>query len=305
MATAESTFEEKLRSSSVKPPVADATVKEHPYEFPAQISLRNIFTFPESHPIIIDLTLRRSFGPEWFEWEPETLWDEIQRVFQSQISEHGMAKVQALKTLRLGDIAWRSWPVFEKIIQILDGNLPDWGVMQAPGLDTLFVGVDILEQIEKRGFSDEVKNYMAAAVLNEDVFFVPPPLDFIQAEVAQPFYKCLDCGNENQALFHDRACDHCLGRFRSGEVLYEVNQETKRTGTNLEGHVKYDPSAAEKRWHEVEKIPTSQITTLQEVPADVQVSHLLLARDHMNMRRHQLIEQILALKSWLGTGAER
>lgn len=310
MSKAELDFASRIRGTDAVKPTApsegssiERELVKRDSEFSTPVTLRNLFTHHETHPVVIDLSLLRVFGDEWLGWEPETIWAEIQRVFQTQISEHARAKVQCVKTLRSVDSPWNSWPVFEKVIQVLNGNLPDWEVMQAPSIEMLYAGIDMLDQIRKVEFSDEVKHYMAAAVLTEDVFFVPPPLDFLQAEVAQPYYHCNDCGNENPALFHDGLCDSCTQKFESGNVLTVPDPElvSAGRGKNLDLRMKFDPDPVERRWKQVSSLPSSSVK-LEENPVDVQVDRLLVARDYMNIRRRQLVEQITSLKGWLGSG---
>lgn len=267
------------------------------------LTIRNLFTHHDAHPVVLDFALLRSFGLEWLGWEPETIWAEVQRTFKSQISELARSKVQAIKTCRVSTGPWESWQVFEKVIQALNNNVPRWDLMQAPGIEQLYAGVDIMETIERRPFSDEVRHYMAAAILHEDVIFVPPPLDFVQVEVAQPHYVCLDCGNEDSALFHDGLCDTCTGKWANGTLggrpdtaLLEAGR-----GKNMKTVLRFDPDPAQKLWEEVRgKRIAEVVDAIPETAEGTQVAKLLMARDYMNVRRKQLADQLTSLKSWLG-----
>lgn len=266
------------------------------------LSIRNLFTHHDAHPVVLDFALLKAFGPQWFGWDTTTLFQEIQRVFSSQISEHARAKIQAIKTLHLVGSVWSSWQVFEKVCQALNNNIPHWEHMQAPTLEQLYAGIDIINSIRQEEFSDEVKAYMAAAVLNEDVFFVPPPLDFIQVEVSQPQYVCLDCGNQDSALFHDGLCDTCTHKFDAENGLsFRPDEELveKGKGRNVKLVLQYDPDPIETRWNQVSHMASNDVD-LNETQVDIQVAKLLVARDYMNIRRRQLAEQLIALKSWLG-----
>ena len=33
----------------------------------------NLFQHPDAHPFVLDLALLRTYGPEWMQWEPDTL----------------------------------------------------------------------------------------------------------------------------------------------------------------------------------------------------------------------------------------
>lgn len=301
-------FERLKGASSVKPTaptegsVVEQELKKADPEFGIPVSIRNVFTHQDTHPVVIDFALLKTFGPVWFTWETPTIYQEIQKKFSSQISEHARAKIQAIKTVHVTDSVWTSWQVLEKVLQALNGNIPKWDVMQAPSLDQLYAGIDILEGLRHEVFDDEVKAYIAAAVLNEDVFFVPPPLDFVQVEVAHPRYVCQDCGNEESALFHDGLCTACTQKMDPEQGLSltpspELVAQGK--GKNLKLVLQFNPDPIQERWAQVSGLATEKVE-LEENQVDVQVAKLLLARDYMNIRRRQLAEQIIALKSWLG-----
>lgn len=266
------------------------------------VNLRNLFTHQDSHPVVIDFALLKAFGLEWYGWEPETIWSEIKRVFQMNISEVNRAKVQTLKTLHVSNTPWVHWQVFEKIVQGLNNNVPHWAFMQVPSLEQLYAALDMMEHIRVMEFSSEVKLYIATAVLHEDVTFVPPPLNLVQVEVSQPYYHCKDCGSEYSALFHDGVCDSCSQKFDPEQGLsMKPKQEliNKGVGTNIETVLRYDPALVQKRWDEVKAEPLTKVD-LEENAVDIQVAKLLVARDYMNVRRKQLAEQLVTLRSWLG-----
>lgn len=270
-------------------------------DFSKPVSIRNIFTHHDTHPVVMDFALLKAFGMQWLEWEPETIWSEIQRIFKSQISEHARSKIHALRALRTSNMPWEKWQVFEKVIQALNNNIPRWAVMQAPTLEQLYVGIDIIDEMRSVDFSDEVKAYIAAAVLHDDVTFVPPPLDFVQVEVSHPYYRCKDCGNEDLALFHDGTCDTCTLRFSPEQglsFLPDPDRVRAGKGKNVELLLKFDPNEVQARWEAVKTQPTSAVV-LEETACDTQVAKLLVARDYLNVRRRQLAEQLTNLRSWL------
>ena len=268
----------------------------------APVTLGTIFTHHDTHPVVIDFALLKAFGIEWLAWESETIWQEVQRIFKSQISEIARSKVQAIKSLHVSGLPWEKWQVFEKVIQGLNNNVPRWDIMQAPSLEQLYAGIDIMNQIRHVDFSDEVKLYMAGAVLNGEVCFVPPPLDFIQVEVARPKVVCLDCGSEDSALFHDGVCDTCSGKFHPEQGLSmrpDPVRLAEGKGTNTKIVPTFDPDPVRDRWNDVGHSALSDVH-LEENQVDVQVGKLLTARDYMNLRRRQLADQLTALKSWMG-----
>lgn len=271
-------------------------------DFKTPVTIQNLFTHHDAHPIVLNFAMMRQFGVDWLLWEPETCWTEIQKEFKSQISELSRAKIQTIRTLALTSSAWEHWQVFEKVIQGLNNNIPNFEVMQAPTLEQLYVGIDIMEQLRTVEFSSEVRLYAAASILNEDVTFVPAPLDFLQMEVSQPYYHCKDCGNEDSALFHDGTCDTCTKKFSPEQGLsMEPQRELVNAGLgkNMEVRLHFDPTAVEARWEQLKTLSTAEVD-LKEDPVDIQVAKLLVARDYMNVRRRQLADQLTGLKSWLG-----
>jgi hypothetical protein len=271
-------------------------------DFSTPLTIRNLFTHHDTHPVVIDFALLKTYGPQWLGWDTTTVLQEIQKSFASQISEHSRAKIQAVKTLHIVNSPWDSWQVFEKVIQALNNNVPKWEHIQAPSLEQLYAGIDIMNAVRAEEFSDEVKAYIAASILNEDVFYVPPPLDFVQMEVSKPYYVCMDCDNADSALFHDGLCDTCTHKFLPENGLsFTPDPElvAQGKGKNLKLLLTFDPDPIEKRWNEVKNSPSDQVE-LKETQVDVQVAKLLVARDYLNIRRRQLAEQLTALKSWLG-----
>lgn len=267
------------------------------------VTLRNLFKHPSAHPVVLDFALLRAFGTEWYFWEGETLFDEVAQEFSAQLSELCRQKMRALQAVHASLGAWNRWQIFEKVAQVFNGNLPDFKVAQPLSLEELYAAVDMLDFLRREKFSDEVRLYMAALVLHEDVFFVPPPLDFIQLEVSQPIYHCNDCGNEESALFSDGFCSNCTDRMHPLQGLtLQPRQELVNAGKgkNLSIRPRFDFGPIAERWKGVQHLPFVEFKRNDESRADVQVSKLLLARDYMNLRRKQLAEQLTSLKSWLG-----
>lgn len=309
MASPEQDLFDRLKGAEAVKPTASlegsAVVKDVEKDSPdigSPVTLRNLFTHQDTHPVVIDFALLKAFGLEWYMWEAETIWAEVQRVFKMNISEVNRAKVQTLKTLHVSNTPWDHWQVFEKIVQGLNNVVPRWAFMQIPSLEQLYAALDMLEHIRVVDFNSEVKLYIANAILHEDVTFAPPPLSFVQVEISQPYYHCKDCGHEYSALFHDGVCDSCTQKMDAEQGLsLRPKQEllNKGLGTNMETRLRHDPDAVQRRWEELKAEPITKVN-LEENETDIQVAKLLVARDYMNIRRKQLAEQLVTLKAWLG-----
>ncbi len=301
-------FELLQDAEAVKPsaPSEDSAVEKELLEGDPDrgtpIGIHNLFTHYDTHPVVLYFALLKTFDTKWIRWEAETIWAEVRRVFKTQISEHARAKIQVVKTCQVSHLPWEKWQVFEKVVQGLNNNIPRWQYMQAPSLEELFAAIDIMKVLRVANFSSEVRLYMAAAVLNEDVLFVPPPLDFIQTEVSQPSWKCRDCGNEDSALFHDGICDTCTRKFSPDKglsMLPDTKLLSEGKGKNLELVLRYNPDAVQEKWDKVKDLPAAEVP-FEESPVGTQIDKLLAARDYMNVRRRQMTDQLTNLKSWLG-----
>jgi hypothetical protein len=149
------------------------------------VTIKNLFVHHDSHPVVFDVALLRKYGTDWFEWESETLWKEIKEDFHvPSISDHAKAKIQAVKTLHIGQMYWSSWEVFCWITQALNNNIPDWQVLQKPSIAQLFNSVDAAEMVRSgEVFTLEVQSFVAASVLDENVLYAPHPIAFCQSEI--------------------------------------------------------------------------------------------------------------------------
>lgn len=302
---------ERLRGAEKVLPTApsEGSVAEHQIalgdpDVNAPITVRNLFTHQDVHPVVLDFALLRAFGLDWLGWDTPTIWAEVHRVFQTQISEHARVKVQSVKTLHVTQLPWQKWQVFEKIVQGLNNNIPRFDMMQAPTIEQLYVAIDIIDEVRREPYSSEVRRYMAAAVLNEDVTYVPPPLDFIQDEVSMPVVHCNDCGNDDLALFHDGVCDTCTGKFDPGNGLGsrpDPELLAQGKGKNITVTLTHDPDKVQALWESMKGKTTDEASNLLEETAEgTQVAKLLVSRDYLNVRRRQLATQLTSLKTWLG-----
>ena len=152
---------------------------------PTLVTTKNLFVHHDSHPVVFDVALLRKYGTDWFEWESETLWKEIKEDFHvPSISDHAKAKIQAVKTLHIGQMYWTSWEVFCWVTQALNNNIPDWQVLQKPSIAQLFNSVDSAEMVRSgEVFTLEIQSFVAASVLDENVLYAPHPIAFCQSEI--------------------------------------------------------------------------------------------------------------------------
>lgn len=307
MSSPETSFLDGFRNvAEVKPTAptskSDVEVSLGEADLYRPITIKNIFTHPEAHPIVLCLVLMKVFGHAWIDWEITTIWAEITKTFQTQISEHNRVKIMCVKTLLSVDSPWNQWQVFEKIIQGLNNNIPQFEIMQAPSLEELFAGVDMINTLiapKVKEFSSEVINYASAAVLLEELTFVPSPLEFLQPTVTQPYFECTHCGKQERLDESDGICSSCSKRYsEEGSLNLQPKELTKGEDTVLQ--LKYPYKHIADEWEVVKHLPSEQYH-MREDNGSIQIAKLLMARDYTNIRRTQLVNQITSLRSYLET----
>lgn len=271
---------------------------------PVQASLEPIirfFSYHDAHPVAMTMVLMEKFGVEWFEWEPETLKQEILTTFQAtSISEHNWQKLQAVRTLTQAVGFWEEWQTFEKIIQALNNNVPRFDIGQRCTMAQLMAGVDIANTIRREEYEDEVQRYVAACAIEEGVWYLPPPLDFAQRILSEPTLRCKDCGAEENDVL-DGKCSFCSGRFQHEHPLNLKPSPhlPASAGTNVKRFLLRDPTSIEKRYTKLKNGGWDKATLNEEKREDVQAAKLMVAYEYVQLRQRQLVEQCEELKSWV------
>lgn len=266
------------------------------------VTKSNLFSHTETHPYVLDLALIKTFNLEWFEWEPETLFQEIKTTFNSSIADVNRVKIMTTMTLHVIDTAWEHWEIFESAIQALNGVIPNPTYMNPCDVAFLMAGVDIINDIRKEDFSDEVGRYVAACFLNDEISYAPPPLEFSQPFISRPRYHCEHCGKHGDALppFNGR-CDSCSEKFQDEHPFnFKGADKAKDDKNDIKYYMELDFQATKKRFDELIKLPTDKLS-IQETPEDIESAKLISAYDYMELRRKQKNRQLTDLKDWLGT----
>lgn len=134
------------------------------------------------NPIRLMLILDTQWGPEWKEWEPETI---IQTARQdgTDIERINLDKIMAIKVLVNTDDFWEDPRVFEKVCLAFSGRMVDWGQIQEPRIHEIASTVALVERyIKELAFTDDVATYVAAAAVRDGFILLPPVLSFASGE---------------------------------------------------------------------------------------------------------------------------
>lgn len=232
----------------------------------------------DAHPLAISELLDKAFGLDWYLWEPETLWREIELEFGRPPSSLAEAKIQAIRTMSANRSFWAMWEVFTPVCLALNNRLPDMTVLVKPTVPQIFVAVDIARSIDGFPFTSEVSRYMAAVFLDDGIIYAPPPMTFLQPYLEEKRYRCLDCGFIGEDENH-RLCDFCLSPNIQKFDRNEITEDQKKR---------------------IDSIIAGDYDLLDESRTDVMGAKLKVAVDYMNLRRLQLEEQLKLVSSYGG-----
>lgn len=118
--------------------------------------------------------LNSHYEHDWWNWEPETIWQTLQTDHQLEASEAIKNIVQALQMIVNTDQAFEHWHIFEKVAHAFNENPVSFGTMQPLELDEVALTIKILEHIRpKAEYQDEVCAYIAACAKNSGVVYLP------------------------------------------------------------------------------------------------------------------------------------
>lgn len=172
--------EEEIQSSA--PPVA-----VH------QVTAKNFFHHPDTHPIALDLLLLRKYELDWLSWEPETFELRITADFKTSLSEVNFHKLNAVKALHLVDSFWERWEVFLWCTMAFNGVLPDFQSMQVPTVAECLVSIDIANRIRTDvSWSDEIKRFLEAVYRMDGIFCPQAPADFVKTDSEEFLVDCAE-----------------------------------------------------------------------------------------------------------------
>lgn len=296
---------EKDAGEEIMPPSPeDPTVAPPAPSIPKSLTSRSVFSHPEAHPVALDVVLLKHFQLDWLSWLPETLFPEIQNTFNTSIAEVNKIKILAIQTLHVIDAFWEEWEVFEKTIWALNGMIPRVDAVQPPDLPMLFAGIDSVNHIAQNKFGEEIARYTAAVFLHEGVIYAPPPFDFCQIYICQPYYICNACNKKGDAFPpFDGLCSSCAGHFDSEHPFkFKPDQAAlnKGHGRDIKILKTFDELPVKQRFEVLDKMSPEQLAkNITENAPDIQSAKLIGAIDYKKYRAKQLSDQLTSLREWL------
>ena len=118
--------------------------------------------------------LNERFGREWWHWEPETVWQTLEREESIRPVEDMRNLISALQLVVSTNQPFENWHVFEKVGQAFNMNPVNFGVLQPLELNEIALTLKILRAIRpKQLFDSEICAYLAAAAKLAGVVYLP------------------------------------------------------------------------------------------------------------------------------------
>lgn len=143
----------------------------------------SFLTSPTTHPTALHVLCLRRFGAKYLGWEPETVWQELRRVYDKAPSSLNKSKINACKVTHTSDAPFDDWYVFEKVVLPFGFVLPQFGVLQKPSVAVATHGVGVMLQLRSKDFSGDVEKYISGILLTEGFVTPPKQLEFLGRRV--------------------------------------------------------------------------------------------------------------------------
>lgn len=124
----------------------------------------------------------------WMDWEPETIWHELQDHFHTNDSSNEIPRlvkdmILAIKLCLTNTMPWDHWHIFDKVIMTFNNEIPNFEVMQKPSLGEITLGVEAMNKIKANIFSEEIQNYIAIVAREDGYLVLPEVLSFAQEKL--------------------------------------------------------------------------------------------------------------------------
>lgn len=128
--------------------------------------------------------LDKAFSAEWMSWEPETIVQELFRVFRVVPIYAVREKIFALQTFLTTHVFWDNPLTFEDIVLAFGDRYVDPGLLQGCLPEELAYGVLVANQVQKDNFAPDVVLYVRGCHHAAGVLVYHDALSF-----AQPTYE--------------------------------------------------------------------------------------------------------------------
>lgn len=135
----------------------------------------------EAHPLALLIAMFAWFEKDALEWEPETLWFELEALgVKQEIPEITKNKIMAIRGVHRINDFFSDWRSFELVGTTLNNNIPNFHKSQPLTLNEITNAMNILDKIRKDDDYDiTVKAYVSVIARNEGFIVLPKDIAFL------------------------------------------------------------------------------------------------------------------------------
>lgn len=254
-----------------------------------------LLTDEGTSPVVLFFYFTKKYGHEWMRWAPEVLKRTVELDHPKVVlSKKALNRSLAAAVVATQDSFFEEWEAFHFLAQALITGTPTAETMQEHSVGEMMAAVDdalyIREHLEKLvpkpTFNDTVARYVAAQALNNNVWYLPAPLDFANDHAGMKRYRCRDCHHEGEVFHDDGLCDVCVERFDT-DSLRQFKPHSATLASGLGSHIDIfyaNPQDGVKARVRVLRQTPSAFNGSQD---DVCAAKLVEAIDYLNFRRTQ------------------
>lgn len=250
-----------------------------------------------AHPIALLRLCVAVLGRGSLTWESRTIYEELAERGFGMMSRANAQKFNAARTVRASLLPDTEWESFEKTVLGLNGIEPNFELREPCSIIDVARAVSIMSDIKVPSFSLEVRQYIGACALHDELNFLPTVLQFAMPQLCPPMYLCKDCGNTDTDDLDDGQCDVCVGRYEDELPNGKPTPGLERLGRNIVRMPAYDYTDVADLYR---KASTSRgSVALPEDAVGIQVAKLLGCDAAVIESKQLLNTQIQELKNAL------
>ena len=134
---------------------------------------------PEAHPIGLHALVLRLFGIASLNWEPETIWEELEYLYGTQPSSLNKSKIQACRTVHITDSVFDDWKIFSNIATVMNFSIPQFSIVERVKPSALAHASWAIQTLRSGLYGSDVLAYIVASLLDSGFVCAPKELDFV------------------------------------------------------------------------------------------------------------------------------
>lgn len=175
----------------------------------------------DANPIRIKWALDNEYDQEWYQWEPETIWETLRKDGIDEVDPVSKHKILAIKAISNTDEFFRNWRAFEKACVAFSDREANFGHVQEVRLHDVAVTVHLVRNfIKDKEFTDEVKSYIAACAIRDGFMMLPEELGFASLNFSKEIVQRMG----DEVLLRQRTISQALDGQIEPEELEEPDQ---------------------------------------------------------------------------------